>query len=164
MFPASFGLRPFVFDGVKIGRVRRQELQCVSCLEDEVLDVPPFVECGVVHHDHATGWQLGQQVLCGPALEGVRVDVAVEQPHGQQKAADHGPDDVGSPPRAPVADAIAAAPLQGVSVGARHVARKAALVDVNENPARRFIRRSLVLEDTPLFFAGFGVPKRFFYT
>ena len=67
-------------------------------------------------------------------------------------------------PRAPVADAIAAAPLQGVSVGARHVARKAALVDVNENPARRFIRRSLVLEDTPLVFAGFGVPKRFFYT
>ncbi|WP_177198220.1 hypothetical protein [Nitrosomonas communis] len=45
----------------------------------------------------------------------------------------------------------------------RHVMRKAAFINVNDDAAFALIAFNFLLEDTPLFFAGFGVAQAFFY-
>jgi hypothetical protein len=45
---------------------------------------------------------------------------------------------------------------------AGHVVRKAAFIKVNDNAAFALIVFNFLLEDVPLFFAGFGVAQAFF--
>ena len=129
---------------------------------DGLADVRPLVEGGVVHHDHAAGGQLGQQILGGPGVEHVRVDGAGEQGHGEQGPAQRGSDDIRPPPGVPVLPAAAALPDGGVAMAARHVVGEAALVQEDDRPARPAVGLNPGPEGAAGLFVGLRVRQRFF--
>ena len=63
----------------------------------------------------------------------------------------------------PVFYAMGALAHRCIAMRARHVVRKAAFIKVNNEAACSLIVFNFFLEDTPLFFAGFGVTQAFFY-
>ena len=63
----------------------------------------------------------------------------------------------------PVFYAMGALTHWRIAMRAWHVMRKAAFIKVNDKAAFALIAFNFLLEDTPLFFAGFGVTQAFFY-
>lgn len=51
---------PFIFDGVEIGGIGWQEFKDMSGGPDGILNIQPFVERCIVHHDNAMGREFRQ--------------------------------------------------------------------------------------------------------
>lgn len=127
------------------------------------LDILPFVEGRVVHDNHASGQELGQKVLRHPGIEDVGVDMGGKQAHSQEYPFDQSADHIGSASCMPIFYAMATLTHWRIAMRAWHVVRKAAFIKVNNDAAFALIAFNFLLEDMPLFFAGFGVTQAFFY-
>lgn len=127
------------------------------------LDILPFVEGRVVHDNHASGQELGQKVLRHPGIEDVGVDMGGKQAHSQEYPFDQSADHIGSASCMPIFYAMATLTHRRIAMRTRHVMRKAAFIKVNDDAAFALIAFNFLLEDMPLFFAGFGVTQAFFY-
>jgi len=55
LFADRFSLCSLVFDGVEIGRIKRQVFQGVANLAERVLNIGSFVEGGVIEDNHGGG-------------------------------------------------------------------------------------------------------------
>ncbi len=127
------------------------------------LDILPFMEGCVVHDNHASGQKFRQKVLRYPRIENVRGDIGYEQTYGQQRLSDESANHIGSTSCMPVFYAMDALAHRCIAMRAWHVVHKAAFIKVNDDAAFALIVFNFFLEDTPLFFSGFGVTQVFFY-
>ncbi len=95
----AFNPTPGQFDGVEVGRVRRQIEQSATRFFHQSLNLPPVMEAGVIQHKDAAPPQKGQQSILQERLEGGSVPGAQllpQRPHpvwvlrtGQRKGAQH---------------------------------------------------------------------------
>lgn len=150
-----------MLDWIEVWAIWRQVLKRMPFVDNSLLCIPPFVECGVIHHDDRCGWQFGQQVLPCPAGKDIGIHVGIEHPDRQQVLPDQRADHVGTPVCVPVVHAVTPLPCMRIAVPPRHVVREAALVNVHNRPVLGPIRRNFILEDAPFVFVRLGVPKRF---
>ncbi|SFN16512.1 hypothetical protein SAMN05421863_11187 [Nitrosomonas communis] len=127
------------------------------------LDILPLMEGCVVHDNYASGQKFRQKVLRHPRIENVGGDMGYEQAYGQQRLSDQGADHMGSASCMPIFYTMDAFTHWRIAMLTRHVMRKAAFINVNDDAAFALIAFNFLLEDTPLFFAGFGVAQAFFY-
>ncbi len=127
------------------------------------LDILPFMKGCVVHDNHASGQKFRQQVLRYPPIENVSGDIGDEQTYGQERLSDESANHIGSTSCMPVFYAMDALTHWRIAMRAWHVVSKAAFIKVDDNAACSLIVFNFFLEDTPLFFAGFGVTQVFFY-
>ncbi len=132
--PSGFGLRPFVFDGIEIGRIGGEIEERVSGLLDGLLAVLAFVESRV----------------------------GLEQADGQQKFADQSADGICAASGLPVMRTKTAVSFETVAVGAGHIVGKAAFVGVNNGALLDFIGRYFLTKDVPCAFVGPWMAQRFF--
>ena len=158
-----FGLGPFVFDGIEIGAVGGEIFEGMLGAGDGLLGVLSFVEGGVVHDDHASLGQLGQEILPDPGSEDIGIDSEAEQCDRQQATANQCADDVGAAAGMPVVGAMTALPCGRIAVRARHIVGKAAFIDVNNGSSCRRISGNLILEGVPCLGVRLGMAQRFFY-
>jgi hypothetical protein len=152
-----------VFEGIEVWAVSREIFKGMPGAGDGILGILSFVEGGVVHHHHASGGELGQEILLDPGGENVRIDIDAEQPDRQQTAAEQRADHIGTASSVPVVRAMTSLPLGRIAMGARHVVREAAFVDVNDGAPCRLISGDLILEDAPCVLVCLGMPQSFFY-
>ena len=127
------------------------------------LDILPLMEGRVVHDNHASGQKFRQQVLRYPRIGNVSGDMGHEQAYGQERLSDQGADHMGSTSCMPIFYAMGAFTHWRIAMRAGHVVRKAAFIKVDDDAAFAFIAFNFLLEDTPLFFAGFAVTQAFLY-
>jgi hypothetical protein len=80
-----------------------------------------------------------------------------EQAHGQERLSDQGVNDMGSASCMPTLYTMAMLTHRCTAMRTRHVVRKATFIKVNDNAAFALIAFNFLLEDAPIFFAGFGV-------
>lgn len=153
-----------MFDGIEVRRISGQELKNMACFQNRIPDVLPLVKCGVVHHNHGRKWQLRQQVLHSPSMEGIGIHICLKQPNSQKNLSDQSPYDVGSALGVPIANTVTTRPFAGVSMCSRHILRKAAFVNIDNFSPRRFMRCNLLLKDTPFFVVRLRMAQRFFYS
>ena len=121
------------------------------------------MEGGVIHHQHTSWAKLGQEILLGPGGENFGIDRDAEQPDRQQTAAHQRADHIGAAAGMPVVRAMTSLPCGRIAMGARHVMRKTAFVDISDSSSCRLISGDLILEDTPCVLVGFGMAQGFFY-
>ena len=159
-----FSLGPFVFDGIEIGAVGGEIFEGMVGADDGMLGVRSFVEGGVVHHHDASCGQLGQQLLPDPSSEDLGIDSEAEQSDRKQATAHQRADDVGAASGMPVVGAMTALPCGGVAVGARHIVRKAAFIDVYNGSSCHRISGNLILEGVPCLGVCLGMAQGFFYS
>jgi hypothetical protein len=124
-FSDGLSLRPFVLNGVEIGRVGRQELQYVAAPFNGVRDVLAFVEGGVVHDNGRWGIDRRQGLHRQPLVEHIGIGVALCEAHVDQALSDKRADGIGPALFVPVDKPGAAPPLGGVAVRPGHVRREA---------------------------------------
>jgi len=75
---------PEVFDGVEVGRVRRQEQQLAASLFDQLLRGRRLMKPGVVQHDHTARRQRGQQHFVKISVHHLRVATALKHQRRHQ--------------------------------------------------------------------------------
>lgn len=67
-----------MFDRIEVWRVRRKIFNAMPSLLDIFLDIAPFMESSVVHHDHGAFRQLRDERLTQPGAEDIAVNRALE--------------------------------------------------------------------------------------
>jgi len=87
-----------MLDGVEVGRVGWQEEQPTTRGLDQPLGGGRLVEPGVVQHDHAAGWQFGQQHLFKIDVDHLGVATALKDQRCDQFALLRGRDNAGAFP------------------------------------------------------------------
>jgi hypothetical protein len=158
-----FGVGPFVFDGIEIGAVGGEIFEGMVGAGAGLLDVLAFVEGGVVHDDHASLGQLGQEILPDPGSEDLGIDSEAEPCDRQQATANQRADDVGAAAGRPVVRAMTALSCGRIAVRARQIVGKAAFIDINNGSPGRCISGNLILEYAPCVGVRLGMAQRFFY-
>lgn len=164
MFSYGFGLRPFLFDRVEVGRIRRQVKRRMSGFPYEVLCVPSFMEGCVIHDDDDLFRQFGQEIPPHPSGKDIRVDIGLEQTDGEQGLADHGADGVGAAFGAPVVRSQTSAADRRIPVRTGRIQGESALINMDSRALIALVAFYQRLEDMPCVFAGPGMPQRFFYS
>ena len=86
MAESGFDGRPEVFDGIEVGRVRRQEQQLTAGGGDQHRRGWRLMEAGVVQHDDAARRQCGQEHLFKINIHHLRVASARKGQRGDQLA------------------------------------------------------------------------------
>ncbi|SFM20240.1 hypothetical protein SAMN05421863_10176 [Nitrosomonas communis] len=127
------------------------------------LDILPLMKGCVVHDNRASEQKFRQKVLRHSRIDNVGGDMGYEQAYGQECLSDQGADHMGSASCMPIFYVMATLTHWRIAMRARHVVSKAAFIKVDDDATFAFIAFNFLLEDTPLFFAGFGVTQAFFY-
>ena len=125
--------------------------------------VLPFVEGGIVHHDHAARGQLRQQYFCRPCVENIAVYAAIKGSESKWHRAAQGADNVGlclAPSRYP----YAFLPVWCIAVRTGNVFSEAALIDINKWMQAFFVDTFYFEEFTAFFFVCLAVAEVFFLT
>ena len=79
VFPEAFESGEIMFDGVQIGRVRRQEQERGPSAFDQLVGLGTFVEGGVIHDHHLRVVQKGAELGFQPPIEDGRVARSFKQ-------------------------------------------------------------------------------------
>jgi len=91
------------------------------------------MERGIVHDNNRTFWQLGQQILFGPCMKDVAIDIALKQGNGEQAGSNHGPYRIGAPLGSPILRPVAPPAALAVAMRARLVMGKATFVKIDNS-------------------------------
>ena len=125
--------------------------------------VLPFVEGGVIHHDHTARRQLRQQYFCRPCVENIAVYAAIKGSESKWHSAAQGTDNVGLC-LAPSGYACAFLPARCIAVRTGDVFSEAAFIDINKWMQACFIDTFYFEEFTAFFFVCLAVAEVFFLT
>lgn len=125
--------------------------------------VLPFVEGGIVHHDHAARGQLRQQYFCRPCVENIAVYAAIKGSESKWHSAAQGADNVGLC-LAPPGYSRTFLPACCITVRTGDVFSEAAFIDINEWMQACFIDTFYFEEFTVSFFVRLAMVEVFFLT
>ena len=123
----------------------------------------PFVEGGVIHHDHAAGRQLRQQYFCRPCVENIAVYAAIKSSESKWHRATQGTDNVGLR-LAPSGHPCAFLPAWCIAARTGNVFSEAAFININKWMQAFFIDTFYFGEFTAFFFVCLAVAEVFFLT
>lgn len=163
--PDGFCLRPFLFNGIKIRTVGRQELDGVSLLCDGGDDIRSFVKRGTIENDDGTLWRYRQEGVPHPTKEDVGINIAVPEIHRQKCERCDGTDGIQTSFCMPVPLPVAARTYSGIAMCPRRIDRKAALVQVHDwTLLNVLVPPDSRLELQTMNYVSFGMKQSFFYS
>ena len=131
LFPQPLDPCPCLLYRVEIRAIGRKPQHRMSLSLQRIQRVLPFVEGGIVHHDHAARGQLRQQYFCRPCVENIAVYAAIKGSESKWHSAAQGTDNVGLS-LAPPGYACAFLPAWCITVRTGDVFSEAAFIDINE--------------------------------
>ena len=160
MAESSFDGRPEVFDGIEVGRVRRQEKQLAAGGGDQRRRGRRLMETGVVQHDPAARRQPRQKHLRKIRVPHRRVASARKGQRGHQPALLTGGDDAGPFPAPAGHRFINPLASWGASVFPIQSVIHAALVEIIHAGGRQWFQ--FAPEEPPLHFVPLAIFDEFF--
>ena len=146
---------------VEIRAIGRQPQHRMSLSLQRIQRVPPFVEGGVVHHDHAARRQLRRQYFCRPCVENIVVHVCIKGGEDKWHRATQGTDNVGLC-LAPSGYPCTFLPAWRIAVRTGNVFSEAAFININKWMQAYFINTFYFEEFTAFFFVCLAVAEVFF--
>ena len=162
VFAEAFDSGEVVFDGVQVGRVRRQEQERGRFACDQLLGLGTFVEGRVIHDHHMRIVQKGAELGFQPPIKDGRVARAVKQDRGGPALTDPGGKQGGPWSAVSRGPAVHPLPLASIGVPPDHRRGKATFIEVDKLLAPADI--ALTQAQIALSFqqTALGVPQRFF--
>ena len=163
LFPQPLDPCPCLLYRVEIRAIGRKPQHRMSLSLQRIQRVLPFVEGGVIHHDHTASGQLRQQYFCRPCVENIAVYAAIKGSESKWHSAAQGADNVGlclAPSRYP----CAFLPVWCITVRTGDVFSEAAFIDINKWMQACFIDTFYFEEFTAFFFVCLAVAEVFFLT
>ena len=109
-----FGLRPFMLDGVQVGRIRRKIFESHSGLVNSCLNILSFMKGGVIHNKDGSFRNFWQQILDYPRLKAIAINISVVKTRGKEGMVVKSTNDIGSSLGVPVVFPNTAFSFEGI--------------------------------------------------